>query len=335
MGGNALSVPSTRLDKKSYELVSAQCVAQLRAAMPNSRIAVIEAYGAKESFGDCDILVATPNYDPYAAAAALGGVEVVRNGPTTSVGIVVPEGMGTGLFQVDLIYSDAASFDYALAYYAYNDLGNLIGRTAHRAGLKHGHEQLTYPIRNNDRKARDICLTKDYNEALRFLGYDPDRFNQGFNTLEEIFEYVTSSAYFNREIFLLENRNYKSRVRDRDRYTYTEFLKYCEARPDLPAYQYPEDKAEWRPRIAEHFPAFEGAYAAAMADIAGFEQARKRFNGEWVTQVTGLQGKELGILMSRFNDSFDSAAAKQAYLLVASQEDLEQRVKALHVALMA
>ena len=66
-----------------------------------------------------------------------------------------------------------------------------------------------------------------------------------------------------RNIFLLENRNYQSRVRDRKRKTYTEFLQWCENHPGLPAYTYPEDKAQWLPRLFEWFAPFKEACAWA------------------------------------------------------------------------
>ncbi|WP_434717162.1 hypothetical protein P5X00_35555 [Paraburkholderia sp. A2RO-4L] len=259
MGGNALSMTAVRLTKSNFERVSAQCVERLQAAFPAHRIAVIPAYRTKADFGDCDILITSAGYDPHKAAAALDAVEVVRNGPVTSVGVVVRDelpGTDGNVFQADLIAIEPEAFDYALGYFSFNDLGNLVGCTAHRAGLSHKHNGLWFYVRDGDYKFRDICLTRDYDVALRFLGYDPAQFHAGFEQLEDIFEYVAGSTFFNRDIFLLENRNAKSRIRDRKRRTYMEFLKWCEARPELTAYAYPDDKSAWLPYIAEHFPHF-------------------------------------------------------------------------------
>ncbi|KVP98159.1 hypothetical protein WJ96_06190 [Burkholderia ubonensis] len=337
MGGNALSVTAVRLTKKNFERVSAQCIERLQACFPGHRVAVIPAYRAKADFGDCDILVTSAGYDPNKAAAALDAVEVVRNGPVTSVGVVVRDELPPvdgNVFQVDLIAIGEDAFDYALGYFSFNDLGNLIGRTAHRAGLSHKHDGLWFYVRDGDYKFREICLTRDYDVALRFLGYEPARFHAGFETLGEIFEYVSGSTFFNRDIFLLENRNAKSRIRDRKRRTYMEFLKWCEARPELPAYPYPDDKSAWLPRIAEHFPHFEAEYQQALKDMADQRAVKVRFNGEWVAKLTGLQGKDLGALMKNVKESFDSQEALHQFVLGSSEEQLAARVREVHATLV-
>lgn len=330
MGGNALSHKSVRLTKHDFERMAEVCVSRLQALYPDGRVVAIEAYRSKESHGDLDVLLTAEGYNPQVAAEALGAVEVVRNGPVTSVGLLVNPEVSEregNLFQVDLMFIDAPSFDYAKNYYAFNDLGNLVGRTAHAAGLAHKHNGLWYFVRDGDYKFREVLLTRDYEEALAFLGYSVERYKQGFENLDELFEYVAGSTFFNRAIFLLENRNAKSRVRDRKRKTYMEFLKFCEERPDLPAFEYPESKSAWVPRIAEHFPHFQGELDQALADLAVLRQVKAKFNGEWVSQLTGLEGKELGGLMQRFKESFDSVQDLRTFVLENSPEVLEARVR--------
>lgn len=330
MGGNALSVTSTRLTKANYERMAQDCVTKLKETFPQGRVVAIASYESKTDHGDLDLLVSFENYDPYAAAKALAATEVVRNGPVTSLGVRVRpevEELDGNVFQVDLISIDAASFDYAAAYFSFNDLGNLIGRTAHAAGLAHKHNGLWFYVRDGDYHFREILLTRNYDEALTFLGYSPARFHAGFDSLSDIFEYVAGSAYFNRNIFLLENRNAQSRIRDRKRKTYTEFLKFCEAHPELPGYAYPERKADWLPRIEQGFPAFKAEHDKALADLAELRAVKAKFNGEWVSQLTGLQGKELGELMKRFKASFESIEAQRTFVLTKTPAELELRVR--------
>lgn len=336
MGGNALSCASVRLTKKNYDRMAEECVGKLRALYPQGRVNDIPSYRAKCDFGDLDLLVTDPNFDPEQAASALGAVEVVRNGPTTSLGLILrPEVLQRegNMFQVDLVRMAPDEYDYALAYFSFNDLGNLIGRTAHSAGLAHRHNGLYYYVRDGDYKFREICLTADYDTALAFLGYEPARFHRGFENLTEIFEYVTGSTFFNRDIFLLENRNYASRIRDRKRKTYTDFLKWCEERPDLPAYQYPDDKKAWLPRIAEHFPHFQGEYDKAQADLENQRQVKERYNGETVARMTGLAAKELGMLMKHVKESFGSLEALHAFVLNSTEDELAARVNSVRQTL--
>ena len=330
MGGNALSSASVRLTAKNYERMASECVAKLRALYPTGRIEAIESYRAKAEHGDLDLLISADDYEPYRAAAALGAVEVVRNGPVTSVGIIVrpevPHRAGN-MFQVDFIKTSVEEFDYASQYYSWNDLGNLVGRIAHAGFTVHRHDGLYFFMRDGDNKFCEILLTRDYGAALGYLGYDKDKFNAGFNTLVDIFQYVASSMFFNAEIFLLENRNAVSRVRDRKRPTYTQFLKWCEDTPNLTAFAYPKDKNGWLPRLAEHFPHFQAEYDQALADLAELRAVKAKFHGQMVSQLTGLQGKELGGLMKDFKESFASTEELRAFVLASDTRDIEARVK--------
>lgn len=337
MGGNALSYTAVRLTKKNYERMAADCVSKLRALYPGKRIEALGSYRSKADFGDCDILVEGGEpYDPHVAAAALGAVEVVRNGPVTSIGVIVrpevPHKNGN-VFQVDLIKMEPEAFDFALGYFGHGDAGNLLGRLYHACGLALRHDGLFYYLRDGDYKFREIALTRKFEEALPFLGYNPEVFARGFETQEDVYNYVASSPYFNPAIFLLENRNAKSRVRDRKRAMYMQFLKYCEAHPELTAFEYPEDKAAWLPRIAEYFPGFQAEYDKALADLAELRAVKAKFNGEWVAQLTGLQGKELGGLMKRFKESFETPAAMHSFLLTSSTETIEARVREARAAM--
>lgn len=330
MGGNALSHPSVRLTKKNYDRVADDVAGRLKSAFPGNRVYAIESYRSKASFGDLDVLVESTGYDPRKAAEAIGAVEVVRNGPVTSVGLVVrPEVpvLDGNVFQVDLIAMEPEAFDFASFYFRYNDTGNLLGRIAHALGLALRHDGLMFYLREGDYRYDDIVLTRNWSEALAFLGYDPEWYMAGFENLEEIFQFVVSSPYFSPDIFLLKNRNAQARIRDRKRPTYNAFLKWCEARPDLPAFKFPENKATWLPLIAEFFPHFQAEYDRAQAGLAQRRAVKAKFNGDWVSQLTGLQGKELGGLMKRFKESFETPEAQQAFLLANTLEVIEARVR--------
>lgn len=330
MGGNALKAVSVRLTNKNFHRMAASCTQALENAFPAGRVKAIEAYRSKADHGDLDVLITAPDYDPYKAAEALEATEVVRNGPVTSVGVRVRENLPAesgNVFQVDLISIAPEAFDYAAAYFSFNDLGNLIGRTAHKMGLAHRHDGLWFYVRDGDYLFREILLTQHYAEALKFMGFDPERFAQGFDTLEDIFLYVSGSKYFNSASFLLDNLNAKSRVRDRKRRTYMLFLDYCEKHPELPAYPYPANKLEWLPLIAQHFPAFQKEYDKALADLEEQRAVKAKFNGEWVSRLTGLRGKELGALMKRFKESFESSEQQRAFILGHSTLDIEVRVR--------
>jgi len=310
MGGNALSAPSIRLPLERYRAACGDVTERLARVFPGRRAMVIPAYAAKADFGDMAVLiVGGGGYDPTVAAAALNATEVVRNGDVTSLGVKVEE----GVFQVDLIKVPAESFDFALRYFAMNDLGNLLGRIAHKAGFKLGHLGLLYPLRdqrNADHVIAELVVTRDWGLAIGLLGYDAkayqDGFDGGFRSLSDIFSFVVSSQYCNRDIYLLENRNAKARVRDNKRPTYTAFLKWLECVPNnaLPAYDWSDKEMARQTFLGgamERFPGFATAYVDANAHQAVERMFRAKLNGQFVAAISGLTGRELGELMGRLN----------------------------------
>ena len=318
MGGNALTCTSVRLTKKNYERLVAESLATLRARFPAGRFEVIECFRSKADFGDADFICWAPDYDPYQVAAALGAVEVVRNGPVTSIGVIVRQEVphrDGNVFQVDLIRQSPEDFDFALNYFKANDAGNLAGRLAKSMATSLRHDGLFMFVRDSDYKFREILLTRDYSKALAYIDLDPAVFAGGFETLNEIFQFIVKSRFFNGNIYLLENRNAASRIRDRKRPTYRAFLNYCEEHPDLTAFPYSKVDSDWFSRINEHFPHFQAEYDQALADLAELRAVKVKFNGGLVSTWTGLEGKQLGQVMAAWRKKFESTEALHQYVL--------------------
>lgn len=332
MGGNALSYKSYRLTRLDYDSVANICTKKLESFYPGKRVHAIEAYRSKETFGDLDILIENTGFDPFNAAKELGAIEVVRNGPVTSIGVLIRPELETkedNVFQVDFITIAPESFDYAKNYFSFNDQGNLVGRLFHAAGFSHRHDGLFYYFRDGDYKFREIPLTKDYETALFFMGYDPEKFKEGFDTLDEMFKFIASSEFFNKEIFLLENRNAQSRVRDRKRPTYTAFLKWCEETPGLNNFKFPSEKKEWHKHLDKFFPGFNESYAKCERDLVELREVKDKFNGALVSEWTGLEGKDLGQLMAAWKKKFESNEALHQFILVNDQSTLKQEISEL------
>lgn len=308
MGGHAIP-NARRVEAAEYHALTARIDALLTAALPGVRFALIPAYRAKLDFGDADILVerdALPSDWPARVAAALNAGAHVPNGPVHSFDL---EG-----FQVDLITTPAASFDFAYGYFAWNDLGNLIGRIAHKYRFKFGHEGLFYPLRDGDHLAAEVPVTRDFAQALTFLGLDPARWAEGFDTLKDVFAYVASSVYFDPAQFPLEHRSHRARVRDAKRPTYTKFLTWVAAQ--APLAHAPAVTPAARLRAArEAFPAFREQHDLALARLVRHKAVAARFNGSLVSEWTGLCGKELGAFIRVLREDAGGIDALHAHLL--------------------
>ena len=312
MGGNALRHPSCRLNKQELLGLIVKFNNEIGEPFKSTSSDVtafqpIPFYSSKESFGDLDMVVMSGSRDWERLLNDLKKKypDHSKNGNVFSFGVDV--GKGTN-FQIDLIYvgDDENDLQMALTYFAFNDLGNLMGRIAHRAGFKYGHRGLLRVVRdeeNSDHILEEVLVSKTPSEIFEFLGYDYERFLDGFESKEDIFEYVASSTYFNREIYLFENRNAKARMRDTKRVMYKEFLNWSYDQYNLPEF-YAEDKEEFRQehlRLAlGKFPEFRVRYDDVLKKLSKTKTINEKFNGSIVAEVTGLSGRDLGTFIREF-----------------------------------
>ena len=257
---------------------------------------LIPAYGEKTTFGDMDVLVCGPMGDLVdVIKQAFSPQEIVENGDCVSFDF-----MG---IQVDFIKTTFADLGFNMAYFAFNDLGNFMGRTAYRLGFKYGHDGLWYTIRdedNKDRVVKELLVTKVPDEAFMFLGYDYAQWKRGFKTLESVFEFTASSEYFDPAQYLLSNRSYAARVRDRKRESYRKLLEWIHVRyPDLKedSPKVPVDRDYHLKRAFDMFPGFSHRYDVAVADWTVEKDFRKNFNGVVIGCLLGVGGEDLGAAM--------------------------------------
>ena len=346
MGGNALKqvgVDVVRLPAGLYNELAANVKRMLDGCpeLPGLRAEVIPSLRSKADFGDLDVLVANdrqPNWglsEPVktSLAAMFTPTHVVQNGSVLSLDVAVPS--MSKRFQLDLIRVPPDVFEFALGYFSYNDLGNLLGRVARLYGFKLGHEGLFRPLRapgNESHFVRDILVTRDWPEALEFLGYDSKRWKRGFDTLEDMFEFVTCSGAFHPSVFPLENRSHRARVRDRKRPTCGAFLQWLEVNGLMHAEELGEQARAALARLAliralGQFEEFYREWGHAQADLHNALMFRRRFNGEVVRQITGLDGPALGAYMASLRRKFTTEEAFRAFVLCQSAAALEEFIR--------
>lgn len=310
MGGNALKQVNTRrYFADEYHLLEKEVINKFKERFPHRRVEAIKAYRQKESFGDMDLLFEADNFTENVINVLnelFQPKQIERNSSVYSFEYKD--------FQIDLIFTTKANFDASANYFAWNDLGNLMGRVAHKLGFKYGHDGLSFVFRDGTYQYAEVNLSKDSKQILEFLDYDYSRFAQGFDSLKDIFEFTTSSTFFNKEIYAFDNRNHASRIRDRKRKTYNEFLQWVETVEHVNAYPWAdmrekfgrEYKQEFVDRAFQFFPEFKDQFTKIQADFEMWKALKEKFNGDLVSQWTGLTGKDLGNFMifvkdKRFN----------------------------------
>lgn len=296
MGGNAFNAvgkESQRMDLETFNGVKQDVYNFLtQLGIEYLDIAYIRD---KTSFGDLDVLVVENGDSVFNKIKenkdqlGLLDYQYFRNGMVTSI-------LYKDKYQVDFIKTTPDIKLYHQAYLSHNDLGNLIGRTTKESGFKHGHDGFYYTYYHGTEFKRDILISKDFNEPLRVLGLDVDHFARGFDTLNEMFDYVLSSKYFKPSFYSFENLNNRNRVRDAKRKNYNEFLKYIAGKPD----------SEHRmPKYDVLYPHLVPIIADIKAEAERKEFIKSKFNGQIVMELTNLSGKELGNFMGNFRKKYN------------------------------
>lgn len=320
MGGNVFSNPSTkRYNRTQYEHVTKEIKTQLLTICTD--VHILESTVDKQDFGDADILVTGATKDElidlFVKYKKLDPkLDFSANGHVLSMRYVD--------FQIDLILTPKCDFSFSKGYFNHSDLGNLIGRVAHKMGFKFGHDGVWYVVRDGDYVVGECCLTKDFDKALAFFGFDVARYYKGFNTLDDIFKYVSSSFYFNRDLYPLEHRNHIARMRDRKRKTYTAFLKYCdEMEWDLDYIFYGE--YIYLHKAFDAFPNFLVDYKILEEKLAQKRIIKSKFNGEIVRTITGFTDKALGQFIQHFKQWVTDGNVNnfEEYVLKSEADDVE------------
>jgi len=150
-------------------------------------------------------------------------------------------------------------------------------------------------------KLDEILLTKDVNKMFSFLGLDANRKYEGFETLEEIYDWIISCKYFKPQIFFLENLNQDDRKRNKKRPTFNKFLEY------IKNFDFDNELTNniSVDLIDQSFPEVHFMEQIERLRKKGEEirELKEKFNGQFVMEWTGLKDKELGETIKKFRDS--------------------------------
>ena len=315
-----------RLTKEQYDEV----LSALTITLPY-KTAAIPSYRAKDSFGDCDLLTtATDEAFEKSLSKDFALLGKKRNGSVTSYALKYGN---FPPFQFDLIKAKEDSFKFHYNYLSYNDLGNLIGRVAAAFGFKFAHDGLYilawYSHKGEERSVARVkengktndhaeykmekLFISNFDQALEFLGFDSLRFAQGFNTIDDILDFVASSKYFCKNFFLFENRNHDQRKRDVKRPTYTRALEYFDTLVEAKSRD--EVTRSFRADVAKKYPSIVNIKRDMRKEVKRKYVLSRRLSSRRVVWLYGrlfnkqLEGVTLGGMMKFLNNNCDKSLA--------------------------
>lgn len=311
MGGNVFktSHEPVRLSNKEMAVFSEEWCSILKEHSVEH--VVPRNIGEKLDHGDLDVLVLSENIETFIDNFIVPNrIPLVRNGSVIS--------LLYKSFQVDLIKTPKEDLEFSTFYFSFNDLGNLLGRMSKNLGFKLKHNGLYYVLRSEDHVLKEFLLSKDYKQFLNILEIDVAKYEEGFSTYIEMFEYLSSSPYFDSGIFKLENLNNKNRVRDRKRKTYNMFLEWCELQEFTD--QEKLSKEEKEEFVVSHFPELKEGIEFENHKYLVQLSVKRKFNGSTILSlIPELKGKELGDFIEAYKQSMKGF---NRFIIESNEDDL-------------
>lgn len=298
MGGNLFKVG--RVDKDRYF----EILDSLRPVLDRhfgDRYRIPVAYRNKPDYGDVDIIVdaATVLNNPtwkedISHALNVSEVKSVRN----------VYSMLYQNFQVDLFLVGSNKLETCNNFMSYNILGNLIGRVYHKFNLRYGEDGLFYVLRGfNNHISKEVIVSKDMKSILEFIGLSYERWLEGFDDVQDIFDYIITSKYFCSNSYDLKYFNIQKRATERPEFN--KFLDYLSWNNINKNYPFDKNKEVYLDEIDAYFNTnLKEKYKEHVERQAILQKLSKKFNGKIVMEVIeGIEGKELGKFISDYKNA--------------------------------
>jgi hypothetical protein len=301
MGGhiyNFLRMPAAQYRERELQVLSILGQLGVHARVPRY-------IAEKPDFGDMDVVVRTNDIENLREGllryTTMAGKHVFTQAtPATKTGF----SCAMSDLQVDIIRATPMNVTRTVEYLSFNDLSNILGKIAVRMGCRYDHRGLHFIYRGTGHFKREIQIAYTMNSVCEYLGLDPRPWQRGFQTFDEMFEWVTSSPFFSPE-FVTGGGPAKVKRRRRRR-TIAAFIDWLNERgmdrretpPALPWLEqvYALDDLE---RFNEP-NTLETWLEQVRADEVRAQKVAAKFNGRLVMElVPGLEGKRLGEFMTR------------------------------------
>jgi len=292
MGGKLFDCK--RVSSSEYEEISYDILSKFSSNRILAEIA--PSLKKKESHGDIDIIVSGDALNNERIKEIFGAVDIHRNSNVISI-------LFFGV-QVDLNFHAPENFRTAVNYNSHGDLSNILGRIFHSIGYSLGHEGLSYYVRFSDEDVLGkILVSKDQDKILSFIGLDFETWAAGFDTQEDVYEWVSQSKYFNWEKFKFEELNHINRIRNKKRPMYADFVTWCSEKT-FANYYVCKNKTEHLFRGMLHFGCDWMDSSKVLIDNRRLSLAVKNiFSGADLLPL-GDKGKELGAKLNLFKLQF-------------------------------
>ncbi|EIW59501.1 uncharacterized protein TRAVEDRAFT_71548 [Trametes versicolor FP-101664 SS1] len=359
MGGNAFKaiVPHghfPRMPPPVYNALKTALIPPLKSVY--SRVVVAREAPEKADYGDLDIVVSGPRDGLTHAAVkdalraahsvpmpgprisnfaiAMDAFEDVANacktcaaagkGPAEFAG----DAEGGVFFQVDVnVCADDVQLERTMFYSSYGDLGLMLGLLVQTAGLSLGIYglKLADPIGS---PLQTFYLSDDIAKILTFLGLSMERWEQGFETQDEVVRWAASSPFARALAARLQSGESKLSLKERGEgrpmrqkfidYLQAEEVPDAESEPNLPVFATSCDRVDKIDAALRYFGKHD-EYTAILDAARANTRAKAILNGNNVREWTGVTGTPTRFILDEVKERL-TARAGSATVSVAMAE---------------
>ncbi|PWW76821.1 hypothetical protein C7212DRAFT_279872 [Tuber magnatum] len=201
MGGRAFSLNTPPIRHDVYLRLVSKFTTLLQTLHEIVRVAPHAP--EKITHGDIDVLVASPlrTYTSEEPIALLGAEQCIPGFPTANFAIYEPE--IEAYVQLDMRICPPEKIEWEIFYRSYGDLWNILGIMGKRVGIsvnQAGVRVSVEHIEKKNKKAAMVHLTDDPRSAVEFFGCDWEKYERGFGTIQEMFDFCAGCRFLDVEI---------------------------------------------------------------------------------------------------------------------------------------
>ncbi|KAF9816926.1 hypothetical protein IEO21_03800 [Rhodonia placenta] len=307
MGGNAFrgklsTALFPRMSPHTYQALRARLLPLVQSQFES--VAVPREAPEKVDHGDLDFVVTRPR--PGTSPSTVQ--KVLR-----ATHSIPQEGNRTSNYAIPANAFDlGAEWERILFLHSYGDTGMIFGVLARMAGLSlnvHGLKvRLLIP-------RTTFHLTSSLQDILAFYGLSKSRWNEGFETQRDVFEWVAMSPLFDAQRIVPSDRTHdRGRKARGARSMFQNFLDFAQERAvaaSLDGNAAPSAKPRITQDDALRFFGKEAERAALLRASAIKEHARAKFSGSFMEKCTGMQGLSVKWLMDAIRERLVEGYVRQ------------------------
>jgi hypothetical protein len=267
----------------------------------------------KDTYGDIDILVEEPRhaFTVQDLAVALGALRYNYDSADPTINFAIPDTEREGeqdvvvYRQLDVVVCKPETLDWEVFTKSHGDMWNILGSMGRFYGItvndKGCHVRIA-EIEPVDRKRSLLHLTSNPVETLALFGLEVDGYQGGFQTVDEMYDYIASTRFFRHAAFESTDEKRRDRRRMSQRPIFRRWVtEYLPKHDDMPVRNPDLTREDILEETLDKFgrrPEYDARMAQWRSELAE--------NGLWrrIAATIPLEGDKLNLVMRGLRRKF-------------------------------